>query len=61
MMTYGLVTFVVALVVGALLIIGAVILNWSARPATGGAVCRACGHENQADARYCGRCGKALR
>jgi hypothetical protein len=69
-MVTGPATLVVFLVTGALLALGAwVVIGNRRRCARGGAgglparpgPCRACGHENSAGARYCARCGAALR
>jgi len=55
---------VLLLLVGVLLVLGAVLLGGTARrgaqePGVGN-VCSGCGHANPDSARFCARCGRAL-
>lgn len=58
-------TFVVLLIAGALLVLGATILGSGARrergpTATQGVICSRCRHRNVGEARFCAKCGARL-
>lgn len=61
---WGPATFVVLLIVGLLILLGALLLGRSRgdpeEPHTGDG-CPKCGHRNPTNARYCARCGHELR
>lgn len=61
MVTAGVTTVVVALLVGLLLIVGAVVIGWSASSGAASQACPKCGQMNVEAARFCGRCGTPLR
>lgn len=54
--------YAILLVIGLLLVLGALVLSSARRPRAPGPVCPAhdCGHENVPHARYCARCGREL-
>ncbi|MFQ5805752.1 MAG: zinc-ribbon domain-containing protein [Phycisphaerae bacterium] len=60
---WGPATFVVMLIAGLLLVLGALLLGGSSRKrkkACGEHTCEKCGHANRANARFCARCGHDL-
>ncbi len=61
---WGPATFVVLLVVGLLLVLGALLLrrtNHKHEEPGGDSACAKCGHANAAHARFCARCGHDLQ
>jgi len=61
---WGPATFVVLLVVGLLLVLGALLLrrsNDDQEKPRGDNRCAECGHSNPANARFCARCGYDLQ
>ncbi|MEP0846315.1 MAG: zinc ribbon domain-containing protein [Phycisphaerae bacterium] len=62
MLTAGVTTVVVALLVGLLLIFGAVVIGWNASSrAAASQACPRCGQLNVEAARFCANCGTPLR